>query len=113
MDEHPLIVSDIGRQRSKAKEEDRYHPKSTGYIGMREPQPRTFHKENIDYAPPPRPHGNIQGLKLGRCLRIKPQSLRNRLPPPLKTGESQKNTDSNITGRYCQPQGQLCLRDTH
>ena len=117
IDEHPPTISDLGRRKSKAKEKNKNHRKGTGSIRMRESQPRTFHKENIDYVPPSRPNKNTQGLKLGHCLRIKPQSLRNRPPPPVKAieaiGESQKDTDSNITGRYCQAQGQSCLRDIH
>ncbi|KAF8437767.1 hypothetical protein BGX38DRAFT_924697 [Terfezia claveryi] len=96
IDEHPLKVSDLERQRGKAKEKDKDHKKSTGNIGMKESQPNTSHKENINYAPPSRPK-NIQGLKLGRCLRIKPQSLKNRAPPPVKV--KPEGTDSNISGR--------------
>lgn len=84
IDEHPFTVSDLERRRGKAKKKDKDHKKSTGNTGMKESQPSTFHKENINYAPPSRPNGNIQGLKLGHCFRIKPQSLKNRAPPPVE-----------------------------
>ncbi|KAF8425618.1 hypothetical protein EV426DRAFT_701592 [Tirmania nivea] len=70
-DEHPLTVSDLRRQGSKAKEKTKDHKESISYVSLRESQPRTLHKEKIVYAPPSRPNGNMQGLTLGRCLRIK------------------------------------------